>query len=129
MKNPTRELKKLFVQKGEINKSFFELGNLLVTIRKNRDYEKIGYKNFTTYIEDELGISMRTAQYLMKTYRYYFETLGDVNIIDQMRSVGWSKAKELIGIIDESNDDYWIETANNNSAQELKQIIRSHRTK
>lgn len=83
----------------------FTLGGVLSHIQREGIYQRLGYdgkRGFEDYIEKHLGVKYRKARYLIRTYEY-FSTLG----IDEKRlaAIGWSKAKELVGVATKENFD------------------------
>ena len=117
---------KLVFLKDSIDESYFEMGGLLHKIRNDHFYLDYGYKDFTSFVEEGIQYNMRKVQYLMRVYQYFGIQLRDEEIIRKIAPLGWSKAKELVGVIDPSNADEWVRIAANNTISELKTLIAKH---
>lgn len=109
-----------------IEEGYFNLGGLLAHIYVEELYVQAGYegnKAFDRYVADELGIEYRKAMYLIKIYTH-FSGLG----VDESRlaEVGWSKAKELVGIANDENFDELVDYAAEHSRDELKDYIKTN---
>lgn len=103
----------------------FTLGGVLAHIQREGIHQKLGYagkRGFEDYIEQELGVKYRKARYLINIYEY-FTQLG----IDETRlgSIGWSKAKELVGVATKENFDDLVQFAQDNTRDALIEHIRT----
>lgn len=83
----------------------FTLGGVLSHIQRYNLHCTLGYSgtsDFQQYIEQELGVKYRKARYLISIYEC-FSKLG----LDEQRlsAMGWSKAKELVRVVNKDNFD------------------------
>ncbi len=86
----------------------FRLGGLLARIHRERWYVGAGYADFRSYVEARHGFKLRKALYLASIY----ESVIDLGLTwQELRPVGWSKLKELVGIVDRDNAQAWLATA------------------
>jgi len=86
-------------------------GQLLYEIRENEYWrlfdrtsptgEKTPFGSFDEYIENECPFKRRTAYYLIAIYEKFVVELGLTP--DVLRSIEWSKAKEILAIVNKSN--------------------------
>lgn len=109
------------------NRTYLVLGGVLAHVYHEGAYRQAGYDQaggFAAYVDKELGVSYRTAMYLINTY-VTFRRLG----IDENRlvKIGWSKAKELINYINEDNADELLERAANTTRDTLVEELRNER--
>lgn len=86
----------------------FRLGGLLARIHRERWYVGAGYADFRSYVEARHGFKLRKALYLASIY----ESVIDLGLTwQELRPVGWSKLKELVGVVDRDNAQAWLATA------------------
>ena len=117
---------KQLVQQQE--ETYFALGGVLNHIYTEGTFKLAGYegkRGFETYVETELGVAYRKAMYLIGIYTY-FRSLG----VDEKRlaEIGWSKAKELVGVATPETFDDYVNFAADHSREELKAHIASGST-
>jgi hypothetical protein len=84
------------------------------------------YINFEDYIDKEIQIAYRKAMYLVEIY-------GKAKLLnmdmDRLERMGWSKARELIRIVDESNVSEWMDRAENCTVKELNIQVKKEKDK
>jgi hypothetical protein len=96
---------------------------MLKGIYDNKLYDKWGYADWQTFVEDKLGFSKRKAQYLMAIWHYFAVEINDEETIRKISQLGWSKAKELLGVVTSKNVDDWVKKAATSTVHELNQKI------
>lgn len=66
--------------------------------------QRWGYPNWEAWVERELGILRRKAQYLRRLHEWFVieHPLPDVLFL-RLRRLGWTKARQLIGIMNAEN--------------------------
>ena len=82
----------------QVDNTYFSLGGVLAQIKDEGIHETIGYggeRGFADYVETELQLEPRKAQYLMKIYRTFAELDVDQKRVSE---IGWSKIRELTRI-------------------------------
>jgi len=95
----------------------FRLGGLLARIHRERWYVGAGYPDFRSYVEARHGFKLRKALYLAAIY----ESVIDLGLTwQELRPVGWSKLKELVGVVDKGNAQAWLATAASDGMTVLK---------
>ncbi|QSY98693.1 hypothetical protein J2J97_31985 (plasmid) [Rhizobium bangladeshense] len=103
----------------------FTLGGVLAHILREGIHRKLGYdgkRGFEDYIEKELGVKYRKARYLINIYEYFTALGVDETLLGGM---GWSKAKELVGVATKETFDELVEFANQHTRDELIEEIRT----
>lgn len=84
------------------------------------------YTSFEDYIDNEIQIAYRKAMYLVEIY-------GKAKLLNmdmaRLERMGWSKARELIRVVDESNVDEWMSKAENCTVKELNIQVKQERDK
>ncbi|WP_156026309.1 hypothetical protein [Xanthobacter sp. 91] len=104
----------------------FTLGGVLSHIQRYNLHCTLGYSgtsDFQQYIEQELGVKYRKARYLISIYEC-FSKLG----LDEARlsAMGWSKAKELVRVVNKDNFDALADFAQSHSRRELIEHLRAN---
>lgn len=108
------------------NQTEYAIGGVMSHIRSTNLYLTLGEKyegnnGFKLYIEDELDIRPRKADYLIKTFDYFSELGIDEN---RLHAMGWTKAKELVGIAVEDFDRL-ANFADNHTVKELQEHLKT----
>lgn len=109
-----------------IDGAMFEMAEVLHEIYDDALYVKLGYKTWKEYVEQELDFAIRKAQYLVQMWGYYGVKLGGhPEVREKIQEVGWSKAKELIDVVNENNVDEWVSKAKSMSSVQLIELARN----
>lgn len=91
-----------------------------------RHVERWGHRNWETWVERELGILRRKAQYLRRLHEWFVieEALPDV-LFARVRRLGWTKARVLVGIVTAENANQYLNEieAKNMTTDEIKMHI------
>lgn len=112
-----------------VNSSYYDIGCILYNLKENDIYKTMdgnkyysdGHTLWKRFCEDKLNISYRTAQYWLNLY-HYFDKMGVSK--DRIKNIGWSKAKELIDLTDDTNVlERAIKVAEEGTIQDLKAHI------
>lgn len=100
----------------------FKIGGVLSVIDANGYWREQGYDKFKDFIEGFYGINYRKAMYLINIYNSLLESGVEW---DQVSSVGWTKLKEICGLLNTDNVDKWVELANSMSCVALQAYIKT----
>jgi hypothetical protein len=103
-----------------------------------------GYPSWESYVDNEVGVTVRTAQYLTAMYHYFtVDIVEDVrkldfdnkvrldaediqdHIIKEVRSLGWTKAKSLVGVVNRENYEEWLEKAREMTSKDLNKATKA----
>lgn len=108
--------------------AYFALGGALTRINENGWYKMPDaagvpkYANFKDYVEGMYGMKLRKALYLRSIY----ERIGNSGVpTDELLKLGWTKVRELSGIINESNYKEWIKKAAKMTVLQLRDAIQA----
>ncbi len=113
----------------KVQDHYYDLGAILFRLKDEGHYKLVDNKAYwsekhsgwKTFCEDKLSVSYRTAQYYLRMFEY-FETM-DISKED-LKGIGWSKAKELIDVTDNKQVlEACIERAKTGTLQELQSYI------
>ena len=119
--------KKLVWYSTEISQTYFDFAKLLQKAFETRMYEGWGHPTWKDFVESELHISLRKAQYLQRIHHWFVTVLKDDSVIERVRHLGWTKVGRLVGVVDEENVDEWVERAEQMTVSQLEDYIRQLR--
>lgn len=97
-----------------IRSAHFEVAELLWQVNRDRLYRKIGrgYDTLAEYVSDEFGMSERRGRYFVEIWEYYGVRWRECpEMLAGVRQLGWSVAKELVGVVTPANYREWYEKA------------------
>ena len=80
--------------KQQVENSYFDFAEGLHKVWNSSLFVEWGYDSFPAYVEGELEYTPRTAQYLVRIADYFGKMNDDIR--EWVKSLGWSKAKELV---------------------------------
>lgn len=115
--------------KDSIGKQYIELCSLLWTIQKKQLFMNWGYPSFKEWVLTELQFRQTKAMYLTSIWN---KVGHDQELFKKVMSVGWSKAKEIVRVIDPSNEEsvnHWVDKATHMSADAICKEIRQEKRK
>ena len=97
-------------------------GELLYEVANNEYWKDWEFESFADYCESELNMRERKAKYLISIYSKF---VIDLNLpTDILLELQWSKAKELISVINEDNWPDLIDGLNDLTVREVKEKVR-----
>lgn len=112
--------------KNASEKAYWRLSQALFTVWNESAYEEWGYNSFADYVDSELSMQRRKAQYLVGIAGWF----GDQpeNVQQWVKQLGWTKARELVGLVDETNATEWRDVAESSSLRELQVAVKDAKT-
>lgn len=109
--------------KARIDTGYWDFANALHRVWKETLYMEWGHENWSEYVENELDHQLRSAQYMVGIVDYFGKM--PQHIQDWVKSLGWSKAKELVKKVDENNFDEVRKALAGKSVSEIVQFFRN----
>lgn len=110
-----------------IDKSRWEMAECMFKIHDESIYQHWGYNSYDQWVSVEMGMTVRTAQYLTAIYNWFMNEIGEKlssadrnKMIDGIRKLGWTKARCLVGVTNKDNVHDWIKKAEGMSSTELE---------
>lgn len=101
--------------------TFFKLGGVLSVIQANGWFKP--YPSFRDFVEKEHGINYRRAVYWVGIYN----NLSNSKVPwEKVKHLGWTKLKEIAGILTPDNVDEWVKLAEANTTLQLQEIVMAH---
>jgi len=120
--------RELIRARDSISEGYFRMAALLKKAFDTRAYSDWGYTTWKEYVEQEMDMGERKAQYLMKIHHWFVTVIKDPTVKERVEHLGWTKVKYLVGVVDEENVDYWVERAESMTAVQLEEYIRQLKT-
>jgi hypothetical protein len=111
--------RELIEQEG---KNDFVLGGILSRIQEAGFWENQGYESFRKFVEDDLSMGYRKAVYLIGIYNGLVESGVPW---DAVKELGWTKLKELSGILTIDNVIDWVAKAKDMTVLQLQEAIKA----
>ena len=100
---------------------YFKLGGVLAVIQSNGWFEP--HASFKDFVEAEHGLKYTRAMYWIRIYN----KLVDSGIPwDAVKSLGWTKLKEIVDVITKSNVKSWVKTAEKQTVLQLHETVAAH---
>ena len=116
----------------EVETNYMRLAEVLYEIyavpedspAKRQIFRAWGYSTFHAYVEEELGIQPKTADRLKRMW-YLIEVKCQFSddVKDRLISLGRSKVREPIRVINEENVEEWLEHAESCNYKDLVRLI------
>jgi hypothetical protein len=101
--------------------TFFKLGGVLSVIQANGWFAP--YNSFREFVEKKHGIHYRKAVYWTDIYNKLAESKVPW---DKVKFIGWTKLKEIAGVITVDNVDEWVKIAKENNTISLIETVKAH---
>lgn len=89
----------------QAEESYWDLSVGLHKVYTNSYYIAWGFQSWNEYVEADLDFQPRKAQYLVSIQEWFGRMKPEVQ--DWIRSMGWTKAKELVGVVNNDNAADW----------------------
>jgi hypothetical protein len=101
--------------------TFFKLGGVLSVIQANGWFAP--YNSFREFVEKKHGIHYRKAVYWTDIYN----KLAEAKVPwEKVKFIGWTKLKEIAGVINNDNVDEWVKIAKENNTISLIETVKAH---
>ena len=105
---------------------YMKLARCLYDIYYRDAFRTWDYSTFEDYVDSELQINYRKAMYLIEIYNK--ATMLNMDLA-RLENIGWTKARELVRIVDQSNTDEWLSIAEESTAKELSFKVKIEKDK
>jgi hypothetical protein len=100
----------------------FKIGGYLAVIQAKQWFGN--YANFKDYVEGVFGLHYRKANYWVNIYTGLLEA----NVSwEQVKGLGWTKLKELVGILTPENVVEWVEKASGMTTIQLIEHLKAEK--
>jgi hypothetical protein len=121
-KEPALKLIQDLIEQGDVTE--FKLGGVLSLVQANGWYAP--YASFREFVEKEHGLHYRKATYLIEIYN----RLGQSGVPwSKVKSIGWTKLKEIAKVLTVENVDEWVQIASNSNTLTLIDTVKAHLSK
>jgi len=112
----------------QYEETYFELARSLFEVSARKLYRSMDskYPSFEKYVEEAVGIDFRKAKYLVSIWWWFgIEQRADPALLRGAQEIGWSRAKELVGVVDKKNAEVWFEIARTKKRDFLVQAAKA----
>lgn len=97
-------------------------GEALYEVMAGNYWNEWGFDSFRDYVEQEMEFKFRKAYYLVEIYQKFVIELGLRK--DELASLEWTKARELLPIIDKDNASRLLKNIQGKSLVEIKEWVK-----
>lgn len=104
----------------DMERNYLVLAELLAEVNDREYYLDYGFKTFAEYAEVELETKYRKAMYFVDIWKRTKELKINKTKLQQ---IGWTKAKEIVGVMDEENAEELMDLAKGKSTKELQEAV------
>ena len=115
--------RKVLALREKADENYWELGSTLEEVYKNDMYRSWGFDSWKEYVEQEVDINIRKAQYLVKLQEW-FGTMTPA-IQKWMRELGWTKARMLMHVVTQENASEWKNRCEGKTVAEIEAMLKS----
>ena len=99
-----------------VERGYMKLAKCLYDIYYQNSFKGWDYDSFEDYVDAELQINYRKAMYLLEIYNKAIMLNLDM---DRLEKIGWTKARELVRVVDQNNAEEWMGIAEESTVKEL----------
>lgn len=110
-----------------IDKNIFEIARVLYFIKENQEYKEWGYASFQNYIEEEFSNKARSAFYYVSMHEKLIKLAKNKEQADAIKSIGYTKAKEILTIATPESLDEWIKTAKKCGTNQVIELVKKEK--
>ena len=111
--------------KEQISSDYWELAYLLRDLHDTKKYRKFGYSTWREYIEEEVDFQVRKSEYLISIINKAEELPEKIS--EWVKSLGWTKAKEVVKVLNEYNFEEWKNKIDGKSVSEVMIAITENK--
>ena len=126
-KEEEKKRERVVFLREQISSDFWELAMLMREVHDSKLFKKFGYKTWKSYIIGEVDFDVRKSEYLIKIVNWA-ESLPNGGE-SWIKSLGWTKAKELTKIVDPGNFSKWKEMTSGKSTSEIMDLVKGEKRK
>ena len=116
------DLRKEVIQiRDQVEDKSWDLAVKLMQVHDSSAYIEWGFGKWKDYVEQELAFKLRKANYLVSIAQWF----GNLNkpIQKWVGELGWSKAKELVGVVDNDNAAEWKKKCKGKSVAQIQKML------
>lgn len=97
--------KRVLDLRKQVEEGYWDLSQALYEVYSGSYYIAWGFASWKEYAECELELAPRKAQYLVSIQEWFGRMRPEIQ--SWVQGLGWTKAKELVGVVTEENAKDW----------------------
>lgn len=116
----------------KVDEHKLELGALFYRVRLNATYTRWAspitgkpYQTWEEYVDTESSFGVRSINQMIAMWWWFSELNAFPQIREAIRRIGWTKARVLVGLVDDTNWDKWFELASRLDRKKLETHARA----
>jgi len=103
---------------------YFLLAEKLTRVVEEGIFREWDYPEWQDYVENELGMGKRKAQYFMSIHRWITNVVKTRKFIDRLKKFGWSKTRLLVPVATDQSLEEWLDRAESMTYSQLEEFIK-----
>lgn len=107
------------------DEDYWALGIALCEAYDKSYYRGWGFDSWKEYVEQELDIHLRKAQYLVKLQEWFSSMTPAIQ--KWMRSLGWTKARMLMSVVTQENAQEWKRMVEGKTVMQIEAMLSASR--
>ena len=107
--------------RDKTDEDYWSLSVVLREVHDNDYYREWGFDSWKEYVEQEVDIHIRKAQYLVKL-QSWFDGMTPA-IQKWIRALGWTKARMLMHVVTQENAQDWKNRVADKTVSEIKEML------
>jgi hypothetical protein len=108
--------------RNKVEDNNWELAAALHEVNTNNYHIAWGFNSWREYVEQEVDFEIRKVQYLVSIQEWFGRMHPSVQ--KWIRDMGWTKAKELVGIVNEENAAEWKNRLEGKSYRDIMKVLK-----
>lgn len=117
---PLRE--KVRDAKARWESSYLTFAKYIYEVHAAHSWEDWGYSSLNEYCEKELDFHYRRAMFMIDIYGS--AVMYDIPF-ERLDKIGWTKAREIVRVLNSGNVEKWLDVAENSTFKELIDKVRA----
>lgn len=107
--------------RDQVEDKSWSLACRLMEVHDSSAYTEWGFPKWKDYVEQELAFKLRKANYLVSIAQWF----GALNkpIQKWVADMGWTKAKELVGVVTNENAAEWKKRVKGKSVSDIQRLL------
>lgn len=108
--------------RAKTDESYWDLAVALEDVYERGCYRAWGFESWKDYVENEIDIHIRKAQFLVQIQKWINEMKPNVQA--WIRAMGWTKARMLISVITAENAREWKARLDGKTVAEIDKMLK-----
>ncbi len=114
--------RKVMSLREKTDESYWDLAVALEDVYERNCYRAWGFDSWKDYVENEIDIHIRKAQYLVQIQKWFNEMTPAIQ--NWIRSMGWTKSRMLMHVVTPENAREWRARVDGKTVAEIDRMLK-----